>query len=168
MGKETSVPKQFTDFDNNEIIRPDEVPPIWRPGAYTVVLNDRDEMLFLIMPGNPYLHLPGGGIDLGEQVQDAVVREAHEETGYSIELIDRHPFYMKQNNFYSRWTDEYFCGLSLFFRGRLLHDRQDLSALNQTQFRETEQVVWIPRTSIDPKNVFHFFREVIQAVLKEV
>ncbi len=32
--------------------------------------------------------LPGGGIDLHERVEDGVVREVREETGYDVELVD--------------------------------------------------------------------------------
>lgn len=54
-----------------------------RPGAYAVISNDLKRILIVIAK-NRY-HLPGGGIDAGEDPQQAVAREIQEETGYSIE-----------------------------------------------------------------------------------
>ncbi len=53
-----------------------------RPGAYAVVSNDLGQIL-VVTAKNRY-HLPGGGIDAGEDPQQAVVREIAEEAGYSV------------------------------------------------------------------------------------
>jgi len=50
-----------------------------RPCAYAVVL-DGDKLLCLEVRGR--FHLPGGGIDAGEESKIAIVREIFEETGY--------------------------------------------------------------------------------------
>lgn len=50
----------------------------WRPSGYGIVLHD-DKLLVVNLFGK--YHLPGGGIDLGEDPKAATLREIKEETG---------------------------------------------------------------------------------------
>lgn len=54
-----------------------------RPCAYAVIVDDGN-LLCLEVRGR--LHLPGGGIDAGEDPKAAIVREVFEETGYRAEV----------------------------------------------------------------------------------
>lgn len=53
----------------------------WRPAVYAIIV--RDDKILLVKERGSY-HMPGGGVDLGEMPEDAVVREAKEETGLDI------------------------------------------------------------------------------------
>lgn len=57
-----------------------------RPGAYAVILRDRD--LLITEQAEPFceFQLPGGGIDPGESAIAALHREVREETGWSIAI----------------------------------------------------------------------------------
>ena len=60
----------------------------WRPAAYAMVIH---EGKILLTRQHNVLHLPGGGIELGEKPEDGVVREVREETGLTVgnpRLID--------------------------------------------------------------------------------
>lgn len=61
--------KQY-DVDTSELT--------WRPSAYAIVLKDKKIML---VKHNGKYHLPGGGMELGESPEEAVLREFTEETG---------------------------------------------------------------------------------------
>ncbi|MEN0067171.1 MAG: NUDIX domain-containing protein [Myxococcota bacterium] len=59
-----------------------------RPGAYGII-HDPSRGLALVTAGGGGLHVPGGGIEAGEDDRDAVVREVAEETGLTVEVIER-------------------------------------------------------------------------------
>jgi 8-oxo-dGTP diphosphatase len=56
----------------------------WRPAAYGIIIRS-DAVLLMDINGG--YHMPGGGVDIGETPEDAVIREIKEETG----LIARDP-----------------------------------------------------------------------------
>lgn len=58
----------------------------WRPATYGLVLNEA--ALLLVQLDDGRFVLPGGGIDKGERIEDALRRELFEETGVRVQ-IDR-------------------------------------------------------------------------------
>lgn len=63
-----------------------------RVAAYAVIVDDRGILLSWwnggAHPERAAWTLPGGGVDFAEQIEDAVIREVREETGYDAELVD--------------------------------------------------------------------------------
>ena len=59
-----------------------------RLAAYAVVVDDRERLLLALWneAAEPLWTLPGGGVELGETVEEGAVREVREETGYDVEL----------------------------------------------------------------------------------
>ncbi len=60
---------------------------ILRPGAYGIAQDDRGNVLIITV--GTIRGFPGGGLLEGESLEEALVREYREETGYEIE-IDRY------------------------------------------------------------------------------
>lgn len=61
-----------------------------RLAAYALVVNESDEILLTWFNGETDgvagWSLPGGGVEYDESIEDAVAREAYEETGYVVEV----------------------------------------------------------------------------------
>jgi 8-oxo-dGTP diphosphatase len=58
-----------------------------RLGAYAVIARDGQVLLALWNePTVPTWTLPGGGVELGESLEEGAVREVREETGYDVAL----------------------------------------------------------------------------------
>ena len=55
------------------------------PGASAVVVNDEGEILLHRRRDNARWALPGGVMDIGESIGQAIVREVREETGLDVE-----------------------------------------------------------------------------------
>jgi ADP-ribose pyrophosphatase YjhB (NUDIX family) len=56
------------------------------PSANVIVVNDQGEILLIRRTDNGNWAVPGGGMDLGETIIDAAVRETEEETGIMCEI----------------------------------------------------------------------------------
>ncbi|MET4644188.1 NUDIX domain-containing protein [Streptomyces sp. NBC_01707] len=56
------------------------------PSVTVVALNEAGEVLLIHKTDNDLWALPGGGVDVGESVADAAVRETKEETGFDVEV----------------------------------------------------------------------------------
>ncbi len=88
--------------------RPPAAPVHSRRGIHGVLLRDQ-HLLVVRPPDADWLELPGGGIESGETMAEALTRELHEETGLllSLDAIEwqretqfRHRYYSSKNGAY--------------------------------------------------------------------
>jgi ADP-ribose pyrophosphatase YjhB (NUDIX family) len=56
------------------------------PSVTAAVRDDDGRLLMIHKIDNDYWALPGGGMNLGESIADAVIREVAEETGIQVEI----------------------------------------------------------------------------------
>jgi len=52
-----------------------------------IVFNDEQKIALVGTTVNFIYTLPGGGVEDGEKVEDGIIREVKEETGYDVEII---------------------------------------------------------------------------------
>ncbi len=85
---------------------------VFRPAAYGVILDGRKILLMKTKSTGKYW-TPGGGIDLGESIHDALIREIKEETGVEIEIQKLLKF--DESFFYYEPKDEAYHSYSFFY-----------------------------------------------------
>jgi 8-oxo-dGTP pyrophosphatase MutT (NUDIX family) len=57
------------------------------PAASAVVMDDKNRILLQKRRDNGLWSLPGGGMELGEFIEETIIREVKEETGYDVKVL---------------------------------------------------------------------------------
>lgn len=57
------------------------------PAASAVVINDQKRILLHKRSDNHLWSLPGGAMDLGESIEQTIIREVKEETGFDVKVL---------------------------------------------------------------------------------
>ncbi len=78
-----SVVECFTLDGPKKMIQKDNL--VLRPAVYAIVVND-GKVLLMKMRYTDKFQPPGGGINVGERIEDAPKREIREETGIEVEI----------------------------------------------------------------------------------
>ena len=126
----------------------------YRVGA---IIIDGGEILMVKNTGASFFYTVGGRIQFGETAQEAVAREAFEETGLPLE-VDRLAF-IHENFFVMDNTGEAYHELCLFF---LMKPHSQLRAATQGTFEEVYGSVeyhWLPIHTLKEQNLYpEFFK----------
>jgi 8-oxo-dGTP pyrophosphatase MutT (NUDIX family) len=106
----------------------------FRPGVYSLIRNDNGQILMIVDGHSKKWEIPGGGLEIGEDLTNGAIREVKEETGYDIELDSDLPFYIDKDLAYSR--GKYQHGLNFYFIGKLKNNIQ-----GKQNFAQNEDVL---------------------------
>lgn len=116
--------------------------------ACGVLVERQEEFLFLVRgrePSKGLLGLPGGFVDPGESVEQALAREVAEEIGGTVDEV---AFLASFPNRYLFAGVEYHT-CDLYFRARLVTDPGQLRA----EPGEVEALVWLRPDEVDPSQL---------------
>lgn len=116
----------------------------WRPSAYGIVINN-DKVLLSKQFGR--YDLPGGGVDLGEDLKDGVIREVKEETGIdvsnpqivAIENSFFHAAHSNKNSYHS---------ILIYYRCDYVGGELSTDGFDEHEKNYAELAEWIPLESI--------------------
>ncbi|MFT4244048.1 MAG: NUDIX hydrolase [Candidatus Woesearchaeota archaeon] len=156
---------KFKDFMNGnvEVELPPNKEAKFRVNTYAII--EHNDSLLMVRDGRSEqgLEFPGGGIELGQSPQEALLREVKEETGYDIsEKMEI--FFVSNENYYHAQRDEYYCGLSLFFKCSLqstIQGEQDLDSED-----EISEVVWVNKDELQEEMIADFHKEAYNKLFK--
>jgi len=90
------------------------------PSVTAVVVDDAKRILMVHKTDNDLWALPGGGMDLGEYMADAAVREVKEETGLDVAIVGLVGIYTDPNHVMAYDDGEVRQQCSICFRAELL------------------------------------------------
>lgn len=61
-------------------------PSVFRIGTFALIFDDAGRILIGLRRDANWWNLPGGGMEVGETVEQTVIREVREETGLEVEV----------------------------------------------------------------------------------
>ncbi len=120
---------------------------ILRPAAYALIIQD-GKLLLLKMRHTGKYHLPGGGIDIGERMEETLNREVREETG--IEIGEMRFAHFEELFFYYDPSNKAYHGLHFYFICR----PKTLKLLDDGQVADgsAKQPRWVEIRSLHPED----------------
>ena len=118
----------------------------WRPSAYGIVIKD-DKVLLSKQFGDKY-DLPGGGVDLGEDVKAAVIREVKEETGL---VVSRPKLVGMENNFFhsAHGNKKSYHSILIYYSCILVGGELSTDGFDEEEKKYAEIAEWIPLNTLD-------------------
>ena len=116
------------------------------PSVTAFVRNAAGELLLVHKTDNKLWALPGGGVDPGESVSEAVVREVEEETGLDVAVEDLVGVYTNPRHVIAYDDGEVRQQFSLCFRATLVGGTIATSS-------ETSEVRFVPVSELDSLNI---------------
>jgi ADP-ribose pyrophosphatase YjhB (NUDIX family) len=84
----------------------------FRPSVYGLIIQ-QGKILTLTNKSNGKIWFPGGGIEVGEKIEDALYREIKEEAGIEVEI--KKFVFIKENFFYYQPLDEAYHAFLFFY-----------------------------------------------------
>ena len=134
---------------------------IFRPAAYALIAHENKLLLLKLRATGKY-HLPGGGIKIGERMEESLRREVQEETGLEIDRVRFAHF--EEVFFYYDPSDKAYHGLHFYFicqakTWRVLADDQVMDG-------SAEQPRWVEIRNLHPED-FQIHGEIILELCKQ-
>lgn len=145
------------DLYGNKVAIPKERIAI-RPSVYGIIMHD-GRMLVCNTKSTGKYSLPGGGIDIGEKIEDALRREVYEECGIEIEIDGFVNF--EERFFYYNPTDDAWQVYAFFYLCKpktfefLSHDVHEV---------EAENPQWVEINSLREEDFQAFGRVVLESL----
>jgi ADP-ribose pyrophosphatase YjhB (NUDIX family) len=116
------------------------------PSVTVVVIDGEDRILMVHKTDNDLWAFPGGGMDLGEYMADAAVREVKEETGLDVQIVGLIGIYTDPKHVMAYDDGEVRQQCSICFKAVLLGGELHTSS-------ETSEVKFIDPDDLDRLNI---------------
>jgi 8-oxo-dGTP diphosphatase len=131
-----------------------------RVSGYGIIINEGKILLVNTKSSGKYF-FPGGEVEIGETIKEAVNREIWEETGIKVEINEFVSF--KENFFYYDPEDVGFQNYLFFYKCKPFSYK--LTEKNQPGFDEAEKPKWIETNKLKSSNFPYPANEVFQEII---
>lgn len=128
--------------------------PTYSIGAGALIFNEQNQVLVIRenLGNHSGFKLPGGHIELGEKISEAIVREVFEETGIHSEFVAIQGFASKEVFRFGKSNIYFLCALNALTTEI---DIQDIDEIAEAKWCDVN-------TFIEDKNNSYFTREIIR------
>lgn len=117
------VSQLFLDDNGKAKVLPKGVKAAFRPAVYMFVKNSQNEVLLIHNNGSKKWEIPGGGLEIGEDLVECAIREVKEETGFDVIADSEAPAYIKKDLSVGS-EDNYEHGLIFYYTGKLKSEKK--------------------------------------------
>jgi 8-oxo-dGTP pyrophosphatase MutT (NUDIX family) len=108
-----------------------------RKASRAIVMNDKGEIAILYVSKHNYHKLPGGGIEAGEDIQTALIREVMEEAGVDIDILGEIGAILEYRNKHQ------FFQISYCFYAKVKGDCRGTSFTDE-EINDGFELIWVP------------------------
>jgi ADP-ribose pyrophosphatase YjhB (NUDIX family) len=129
------------------------------PSTTVAVRDEAGRLLLIHKIDNDFWALPGGGMEIGESIADAAVREVAEETGLTVELTGLVGIYTDPGHVMAYDDGEVRQEFSVCFHARVIagEAREDGS--------ETKEVRWVEPAAVPDLSIHPSMRRRVEDAL---
>jgi mutator protein MutT len=150
---------EATSINENIVKLPKETFRI-RVSGYGIVIKDNKILLVVNRTSGKYF-FPGGEVEVGETVKQAIVRETMEECGIKVEVGEF--LKVKENFFYYDPTNEAFQNYGIFHYCQPISDNPP--EVTQTEYDEASEPQWVELSSLKPTDFQKGFEDIVEELL---
>lgn len=134
----------------------------WRISVYGVVKNKKGELLMMMPHFNAQWQFPGGQIEIDETIENTIIREFGEETGYKVKGNLNKLIYLYENNFYDAYFKKYFHSIQMTFESELTDEKQYENLIEKGEGMDYGEVKWVNPNSLTKETTQHTHWPIIQ------
>jgi 8-oxo-dGTP diphosphatase len=135
-----------------------------RPSIYGVIIQDDKILLARQWDGYDF---PGGGIDLGEDLREALVREVREETGMEAKVGE---IVACENSFFRTERGKYLHSVLIYFTCEVVGGELSIDGIDEAEKAYVHDLPeWVPLAHIEQITFYNSVDslKIIRAALKK-
>ncbi len=115
----------------------------FRPSVYGIIIDQTKILLSKQWDG---YDLPGGGVELGETIKEALVREIKEETGLDAEMDE---LIACQDSFFKASKEHFFHSVLLFYTAKIKGGTISTEFFDKTEIGILKEAEWVDLDKIE-------------------